>query len=49
MIIAKDIFDANNLIFLRKGMEITAILKIRLIKLSRVKKIPEPIKVFAPI
>lgn len=49
MIIAQDIYDANNLIFLRKGMEMTEVLRQRLFNLSRIKKIVEPIKVFAPI
>ena len=49
MIIAQDIYDSNNLIFLRKGMEMTDVLKQRLYNLSRVKKISELIKVFAPI
>jgi response regulator RpfG family c-di-GMP phosphodiesterase len=48
MIIAQDIYDANNLIFLRKGMEITTVLKLRLLNLSKVKKVVEPIKVFVP-
>lgn len=46
MIIAQDIYDANNLIFLRKGMEMTEVLRQRLFNLSRIKKIVEPIKVF---
>lgn len=49
MIIAQDIYDANNIIFLRKGMEMTEVLKLRLFNLSKVKKIPEPLKVFVPI
>lgn len=49
MIIAQDIYDPNNIIFLRKGMEITEVLMLRLFNLSKVKKIAEPIKVFVPI
>lgn len=49
MIIAQDIYDTNNMILLRKGMEINDILLARLSTLLRVKKITEPIKVFVPL
>lgn len=49
MIIAQDIIDINRLVLLRKGMELTDILQVRLMNLSKVKKIVEPIKVFVPI
>lgn len=49
MIIAQDIIDINRIVLLRKGMEITEILMVRLVNISKVKKIVEPIKVFVPI
>ncbi len=48
MILAQDIYDSNRIILLRKGMEINEILKARLMNLSKVKKIVEPIKVLVP-
>ena len=48
MILAQDIYDSNRIILLRKGMEINDILKTRLLNLSKVKKLVEPIKVLIP-
>ncbi|QQS36953.1 MAG: response regulator [Ignavibacteriales bacterium] len=49
MILGQDIYDSNNFILLRKGIEINSILNIRLLNLATVKKIVEPIKVLVPI
>jgi response regulator RpfG family c-di-GMP phosphodiesterase len=49
MIIAQDIIDINRIVLLRKGMEITEVLQVRLMNISKVKKIVEPIKAFVPL
>jgi YesN/AraC family two-component response regulator len=48
MILAQDIYDANRIILIRKGMEINEIMKTRLMNMSKVKKIVEPVKVLVP-